>query len=297
MIRARLRQERKLTVHEPDEIESLFDANRKLWDERVGIHLAPGGYDLTALRAGRGRLHALVETELAGLVGDLVGKRVIHLQCHIGDEVLSLAQRGAEVVGVDFSPAAVVAGRSLAAELGLADRARFVECNVYDAPEAVGEARFDLVLVTWGAIYWLPDVRAWARVVAKFLRPGGLFYIAEGHPSALVFDDAAPGLEDRPGWFAPYFQTGPIAIDELEDYANREAALKHVRSYSWMHPLGETVTALVEAGLTLRFLHEHDAVPWRMFRSLEEGGDRMWRWPARPWLPLGFSIAAEKAKI
>ena len=196
-----------------------------------------------------------------------------------------------------MTPAAVVAGRSLAAELGLADRARFVECNVYDAPEAVGEARFDLVLVTWGAIYWLPDVRAWARVVANFLRPGGLFYIAEGHPSALVFDDAAPGLEDRPGWFAPYFQTGPIAIDELEDYANREAALKHVRSYSWMHPLGETVTALVDAGLTLRFLHEHDAVPWRMFRSLEEGSDRMWRWPARPWLPLGFSIAAEKAKI
>ena len=91
---------------EPNKIESLFEANRKLWDERVGIDLAPGGYDLTVLRAGRGRLHALVETELAELVGDLVGKRVIHLQCHIGNEVLSLAQRGAEVVGVDFSPAA-----------------------------------------------------------------------------------------------------------------------------------------------------------------------------------------------
>ena len=100
------------------------------------------------------------------------------------------------------------------------------------------------MLVTWGAIYWLPDVRAWARVVANFLRPEGLFYMAEGHPSALVFDDAAPGLEDRPGWFAPYFQTGPIAIDELEDYANREAALKHVRSYSWMHPLSRRSFAM-----------------------------------------------------
>ena len=224
-----------------------------------------------------------------------MGKRVIHLQCHIGKEVLSLAQRGAEVVGIDFSPAAVIAGRSLAAELGLADRARFVECNVYDAPEAVGEAQFDLVLVTWGAIYWLPDVRTWARVVAKFLRPGGLFYIAEGHPSALVFDDATPGIKDRPGSFAPYFQTGPIAIDELEDYANREAALNTCAA------IGDASARRDGNGAgrgrsDVGFLHEHDAVPWRMFRSLEEGDDRMWRWQARPWLGSAFRWRPRKLR-
>jgi SAM-dependent methyltransferase len=275
--------------------EALYGANRALWDERVGVHLGPGGYDLSALRAGQGRLDAVIEPELTALVGEFAGKRVIHLQCHVGDETLSLAQRGAEVVGIDFSPAAVAAASGLAAELGLAGRARFVECSLYDAPGAVGEAGFDLVLVTWGAIYWLPDVRRWAEVVAQFLRPGGRLYMAEGHPSALVFDDQAVGTEAMPGWFAPYFEPGPLAIDEAEDYSNPAAKLAHVRSYSWMHPLSETLTALLEAGLALRFFHEHAAVPWRMFRALDRGADRMWRWPSRPWLPLGFSLAAEKA--
>ena len=158
---------------------------------------------ISALRAGRGRLHPIEEAELR----PVDGLRVLHLQCHFGRDTLTLAQRGAEVVGLDFSPEAIRAARALAAELGLEGRARFVEADLYDAPAAIPEpAAFDLVYVTWGAIYWLPDIRRWAEIVAFFLKPGGTLYLAEGHPAALVFDDLAPRHGPMPGWFVPYFE-------------------------------------------------------------------------------------------
>jgi SAM-dependent methyltransferase len=265
--------------------------NRANWDERVANHLRAPLYRLDGLRAGRGRLGSIIEAEL----GPVAGLRVLHLQCHFGSESLTLAQQGAEVVGLDFSGAAIAAARGLADELGLGSRARFVEADLYDAPAAIPEpGAFDLVLVTWGAICWLPDIRRWAEIVAHFVKPGGALYLAEGHPAALVFDDAAAAPDGMPGWFAPYFLAEPLVLDDPSDYADESARLRNARSYSWMHPLGAVVSALIEAGLTLRWLHEHEGVPWRMFRLLALGEDGLWRWPERPWLPLGFSLRAER---
>src|SRR5215216_515150 len=140
------------------------------------------------LREGHGRFHAIEEDEL----GPVAGKRVLHLQCHFGADSLKFVQRGATVVGLDFSAEAIAAARQLAGELGLADQARFVLADLYDAPAAIPEpASFDLVFVSWGAIFWLPDISRWAGIVAQFLRPGGSLYLAEAHPAALVLDDAA----------------------------------------------------------------------------------------------------------
>ena len=147
------------------------EANRANWDERVGVHLSPGGYDLSALRAGRGRLNEIEEAEL----GEVCGLRILHLQCHFGKDSLALAQRGAEVVGLDFSHSAIESARKLATELGLVARTRFVEADVYDAQAAVSEpASFDRVFVTWGAISWLPDIARWAHIVAHFLKPASV---------------------------------------------------------------------------------------------------------------------------
>jgi SAM-dependent methyltransferase len=264
-------------------------ANRANWDERVAVHLK--AYDLAPLRAGSDRLNAIEEAEL----GPVEGLRILHLQCHFGRDSLMLAQRGAEVVGLDFSPPAIAAARELAAELGLSERARFVEADLYDAKAAIPEpGGFDLVFVTWGAINWLPDIRRWAEIVAWFLKPGGALYLAESHPAALVLDDAALRHDGMPGWYAPYFHSEPLALDDPRDYIDETARLRNARTYQWIHPLGETVTALLAAGLTLRWLHEHDAVPWRMFEILVEDASGMYRWPERPWLPLAFSLRAER---
>lgn len=267
------------------------EANRANWDERVPIHLAAESYDLGPLRAGEGRLHPIE----AGELGPVDGLRVIHLQCHFGRDTLTLAQQGAEVVGLDFSAPAVAAARQLADELGLSGRARFVEADLYDAPAAVGEpAAFDVAFVTWGALAWLPDLQGWARVVAHFLKPGGFLYLAEGHPAALVFDDASPTPDGLPGRFVPYFQREPFMSDDGRDYADEHARLRNRRTYEWAYPLGLVVTSLIEAGLTLDWLHEHDRVPWRMFAELVPAEGGLYRWPDKPWLPLAFSLKARR---
>lgn len=270
------------------------EANRANWDERVDIHLK--AYDLSSLRAGRGTLNAIEEAEL----GSVAGLRVLHLQCHFGNDTLALAQRGAEVVGLDFSPSAIAAARRLAEELGLAARARFVEADLYDAPAAIAEPQaFDLVYITWGTICWLPDIVRWGEIIAHFLKPGGAFYFAEGHPAALVLDDETPCADGCPGFFAPYFQREALIMDDHRDYADPNARLANTRTHQFMHPLADVVMALLRAGLTLEFLHEHETAAWKMFSCLVEDGTgdgqwRQYRWPDRPWLPLSYSLRARR---
>jgi SAM-dependent methyltransferase len=265
--------------------------NRANWDERVKIHLAAKCYDLGPLRNGRGKLTPIEEAE----IGPVDGLRILHLQCHFGRDTLTLAQRGATVVGLDFSVPAIAAARALAGELGLNERARFFEADLYDARQAVLES-FDLVFVNWGAIPWLPDIRRWAEIVADFLNPGGALYLAEGHPCALVFDDEKCLPDGMPGYFAPYFVGGPIVIHDPRDYADDSAHLENATTYEWLHPLSETITSLLDVGLTLRWLHEHDSVPWRMFDQLVKDANGMYRWPDQPWLPLAFSLRAERSR-
>ncbi|MGE0579244.1 class I SAM-dependent methyltransferase [Reyranella sp.] len=265
--------------------------NRANWDERVGIHTGPGGYDLGALRAGRGVLNPIEEAEL----GCVAGLEVLHLQCHFGADTLCLAQRGATVTGLDFSGAAIAAARSLAAELGLAGRASFVEADLYDAPAAIARpAAFDLVYTSWGATCWLPDIARWAAIVAGFLKPGGRLYYADAHPVAYVFDDLARLPDGRPGYFAPYFARQPVVSVDERDYADPTARLANAANVNWLHPLSDTVNGLLAAGLSLDWLHEHAQVPWRMFEILVRKGDGDWHWPDRPWLPLAVSLQATR---
>jgi SAM-dependent methyltransferase len=261
------------------------------WDERVAVHLGPRGYDITALREGRARLNAIEEAELP----PVAGQRILHLQCHFGRDTLILAQRGATMVGLDFSGPAIATAQSLAAELGLSDRARFVQADLYNAMAAIPEAAaFDAVFVTWGALCWLPDIAGWARIVGHFLKPGGWLYLAEGHPAAMVLDDAAALPDGRPGFHVPYFHTAPMVFDDASDYVDDAARLANSVTCQWIHPLAHVVTSLIDAGLRLDWLREHDAVTWRMFQCLTEGSDGLYRWPDRPWLPLAYSLMATK---
>jgi SAM-dependent methyltransferase len=266
-------------------------ANRAHWDQKVVLHLGPRGYDLTRLRAGHGRFSAIEEAEL----WPVDGTRVPHLQCHFGSDSLKFAQRGATVVGLDFSAPAINAARRLANELGLADRARFVHADLYDAPAAIPEAAtFDMVFVTWGAICWLSDIYRWAEIVWHFLKPGGSLYLAEAHPAAMVLDDAAALPDGRPGLFAPYFSREPVVMEEAHDYIDETQTVTSATTYTWVHPLGDIISGLLMAGMSLDWLHEHDGVTWHMFDVLVQSADGLWPWPDKPWLPLAFSLRATR---
>lgn len=263
-------------------------ANR---DERTAAHLGPRGYDLSTHRAGRGRLDAIVEAEL----GPVSGLSVLHLQCHIGDDTVAIAQRGAAcVVGLDFSPPALDAARWLAAEYGLANT-RFVLSDVLEAPAALAEDReaFDLVFTTWGTIWWLPDLKPWAAAIAHALKPVGRLYFADLHPAAFPFDDAA-GTDSagRPGFAFPYFARSPLASDNPTDYSDPEARLSNSRTVEFLHPLADILGALRGAGLVLDWLHEHPRLTWRLFNCLVQDADGLWTWPEKPWLPLAVSLSA-----
>ena len=271
-----------------------LDANRAQWDERVPLHVASEFYDQSKLRAGAGALCSIEEGELAALFPDgLEGKRILHLQCHFGADSLVLAQRGATVIGLDFSMPAIRAARALATEVGLADRTRFINANIYDARHMLPEPEsFDLVYTTWGTIGWLPDVAEWAKIIEWFLKPGGQLYFADGHPSALVFESDADG---KPVMAYPYDTEGVVdEIDDTTDYAVEGAVLENTKTFEWMHPLGDTVSALIAAGLTIDFLHEHYELPWKMFGTLEPTGTGLFRWPDKRWLPLGMSLSATR---
>lgn len=267
-------------------VNEYLQANHDRWDELAPLHAAGTFYRVDEFKAGRSALHRVEREEM----GDVTGKTLLHLQCHFGLDTLSWAREGAHVTGVDYSEAAIDIARELAHETGL--DARFVHTNVYELPEAL-DGQFDIVFTSWGAICWLPDLRQWAEVIARFLRPGGVFYMMETHPFAWVFDDADPtGLRVR----YPYFpQDEPIVTDEQGSYADAGAALTHTRTYNWPHSLSEILGALIDAGLRIDFLHEHQTCAWQIFPFAVQDDEGMWRLPDRAErLPLSFSIKATR---
>ena len=265
--------------------EQWREANRAHWDERVPIHVSGEFYDVAGFKAGRERLRPFEISE----VGDVGGKDLLHLQCHFGIDTLSWVRRGARAVGLDFSLPAIVEARKLAAELAL--EAEFVHSDVYDAPNALDGRDFDVLYTGLGAIYWLPDIPRWARVVSSLIRPGGFLYLSEFHPFSYVFGDEDLTVVDD------YFHgEEPYVWDEPGTYADPEAETVHNRTYEWNHTLGHVVSAVIEAGLILEFLHEHDYTLNPRWPFLEKSGFDTYRLPeSMPSLPLMYSLRARRA--
>jgi SAM-dependent methyltransferase len=264
-------------------------ANRDNWDDRVPIHWGSPVYDLAGFIADPGRLSAEVAFD-APHVGEVVGKRLLHLQCHLGTDTLSWARLGAEVTGLDFSEPAIAAACRLSADSGTPGR--FLVAELYDAPQVLPET-FDVVYTGVGALNWLPDIGRWGEVVAAFLAPGGLFYLREGHPMLFTLD----WREDEVLMVRyPYFETAePVADDDPSTYAG-PGRVRHARTYEWNHGLGEVVTALLDAGLVLTCLREHRELAWQGLPQMTRGEDGMWRLPEAQsaLVPVMFSLTARR---
>ena len=271
-------------------MEDYAELNRASWDERAPAHAASRDYAVDQFASDPGHLSEVVRFDLP-LLGDIGGLRGVHLQCHIGTDTVSLARLGADMTGLDFSPASLAQARRIARLAG-AD-VRFVEAAVYDAPGALGPEPFDLVYTGIGALCWLPDIARWARVVAGLLRPGGRLFIREGHPVLWALDDPRPD-----GLLAveyPYFEREEAMVfDEGGTYVDTDAVFTHNRTHEWNHGLGEIVTALVAAGMDLTGLVEHDSVPWDALPGqMERIGGGEWRLADRPWrLPHTYTLQA-----
>jgi SAM-dependent methyltransferase len=267
------------------------DVNRANWDERVPAHVASAFYGMPRFIAEPGYLSDVVQFDRP-LLGEVAGLRGVHLQCHIGTDTVSLARLGASMTGLDFSGPAVEAATALAAAPG-AD-VRFVQADVYTAADVLGAAAYDLVYTGVGALCWLPDIRRWAGVVAALLRPGGRLFIRDGHPVLWTIEDRDDDLLVVK--YSYFEQPEPFTWTEGGTYVDTDVVFEHNTSHEWNHGIGEIVTALLDAGLTLTGLVEHDSAPWNPLPGKTEPiAGHEWRLAGNPArLPLTFTLQAVK---
>ncbi|MDQ0989142.1 class I SAM-dependent methyltransferase [Streptomyces sp. V3I7] len=272
-----------------DEHQRMMRADQANWDARTPVHVASRFYGLDQDLDPERWFGGFEWDDL----GELAGRDVLHLQCHLGTETLAFARRGARAVGLDFSEVSVAAARDIAARAGL--DATYVRANVYDAVEALGGRRFDVVHTGKGALCYLPDLARWADVVAGLLRPGGRLYVVEFHPlfNALGPEPApgeGPELLLRHDYLAG---DGAVHRDATYTYTDGTAVEGATDSYEWMHGIGEVVNALVGAGLTIRRLAESDELPWQRWPQMVRTPSGWWRLP-EPRVPLLYGLLASR---
>jgi SAM-dependent methyltransferase len=269
-------------------VRNEVESNRRRWDELVPIHAASRFYDIEGFKRDRS---TLLPVELEEL-GDLEGKKLLHLQCHFGLDSLSLARAGASVTGVDFSPRAIALAKEISNEIGV--KARFIESDVYDLPKILDE-RFDLVFTSYGVLCWLPDLPAWASVIYEMLDDGGAFLLVEDHPLASIIDEK----EAAPIRIAyPYFSDGgPTRFDVQGTYTDRSALVENSTSFEWTHPLSEIIDSLIGAGLVIEHVHEFPFSFFQRHGSMRMQPDGTWHFPKDCLsFPMLLSIKAKKLK-
>jgi len=262
--------------------QEAFEANTKLWNARVPHHLSSRMYDVEGFVAGKS---SLTDIELE-LLGDVSGKRILHLQCHFGQDTLCLARMGAEVNGLDISDAALEEARKLAARCGL--KAEWVLSNVVDHVPAL-DGKFDIVFTSYGTIGWLPDLKPWAANIKRYLKPGGRLVFVEFHPAMWMFDNDFTHMQYS------YFNRAVIVEEEQGSYADRDAPIK-LASYGWNHDLGEVLTALINEGLVLERFTELDGSPHDCFANTVRGVDGMYRVKGMEGkLPMVYGLRMRKS--
>lgn len=260
-----------------------LEINRKSWNNKVGYHLDSKMYDMEGFLAGN---TSLMSIEL-GLLGDIKGKKILHLQCHFGQDSISMSRMGATVTGIDLSDTGIEEAKKLAEKTG--QNTQFICCNIYDLPQYLDET-FDMVFTSYGVIGWLPDLQKWGQIIHRFLKPGGKFVFVEFHPVLWMFDDKIEKIGYN------YFNDGPIVETFTGTYADKNAPI--VQEYvNWNHSTSEVLNSLISNDLQILSFDEYDYSPYDILYNGEEIEPKKYR--AKHLgnrFPLVFSLVAIKLK-
>ena len=220
-----------------------IELNKKSWNKRTPVHFKSKFYDVETFVKGESSLKKI---EIDAL-GDLTSKSLLHLQCHFGQDSLSLARLGAKVTGVDFSQKAIQQAKLLSKKIKTP--ATFVLSNVMTLDL---NKEFDIVFTSYGTIGWLPDLNAWAKTIARHLKKGGLFVFVEFHPFIDLLDD---------NQYDYFFKPTPNQEVEHGTYTDGGEDLVHENCW-WNHSLSEIFGALENNGLILKYFEEHNYSPY-----------------------------------
>lgn len=262
-------------------MKDYININKQTWNNKTEVHITSDFYDNDNFLKGKSTLNSI---EL-DLLGDISSKKILHLQCHFGQDSLSLSRLGAQVTGIDLSDKAIQKAQEYNSQLNL--NATFICCDIYDLPNYLNE-KFDIVFTSYGTIGWLPDLSKWANIVTQFLKPNGKFIMAEFHPVVWMFDN------DFKEVFYNYFNIEPIIEDESGTYADRYSEIE-AQTITWNHPTSEVLNALIQTGLQINSFNEYDYSPYNCFNETEEfetGKFRIKHLANK--IPMVFSIEATK---
>ena len=263
-------------------------ANRRHWNEVTLVHVAAEEfYGLEAFKRGE---TPLCRDEIEE-VGPVEGKSLLHLQCHFGMDTLAWARLGARVTGVDISDASIERARKLAEELAIHD-ARFIRCNVYDLPEHLDE-QFDVIYTGRGALVWLKDLNEWAKIVARYMKPGGILYLMDSHPALDLFWNPVDGKLVLDGSY--FHKEEPDRSPPGEkDYANANY-VEETEDFGWRWPIQDILMALIDAGLELESFREYDRFFCQVFPGMVREEEFWWTLPGYEGkVPMTFSLCARK---
>jgi SAM-dependent methyltransferase len=230
--------------------------NKSAWDKKTEVHYTSEFYDVQKFIKGKSSLN---DIELA-LLPDLTGKKVLHLQCHFGQDSISLSRLGAEVTGVDLSSVAIEKANILAK--ATQSNTKFICCDIYDLPNHLAE-KFDLIFMSYGTIGWLPDLDKWANVVTQFLKPKGTFLLVEFHPFIWMYDDDFDHISYS------YFNVAPIVEKVEGTYTDQNAPLQ-TELITWNHPISDVINALRKVNISIDVFNEYDYSPYDCLKNLEE---------------------------
>ena len=265
-------------------MENLLDyitLNKQTWNDKTDVHIASDFYDVDGFLNGKSTLNTI---EL-DLLGDVSDKKMLHLQCHFGQDTMTFSRMGAKATGVDLSDKAIERAREFTTKLEL--DTTFICCDVYDTPNHLDE-KFDIVFTSYGTIGWLPNLDKWASVISHFLKPGGQFIMADFHPVLWTYDD------DFKEMAYSYFNVEAIVEEISGTYADRESGIT-TKSVGWNHPTSEVLNALIQSGLEINSFNEYDYSPYNCFNETEEFEKGKFRIKhLQNKLPMVFSLVATK---
>lgn len=262
-------------------LQDYIAINRKLWNEKTEHHVKSDFYNMKGFLAGNTSL----KTPELELLGDVRDKTIVHLQCHFGQDTLSLARMGAKMTGVDLSDVSIDYAESLAAKLKL--ESRFINADIYDVPKVLNE-QFDVVFNTYGVVGWHPDMNKWAKVVAGLLKQGGEMILVDFHPMVWMFDNNFTKFEYS------YFNRTPIIETPEGTYAAKDAAIE-MKEVGWNHTLSDIIQALIDAGLKIELFKEYDWAAYDCFNNTVNIADGKWQIKGMEGiLPMMYALKAVK---
>lgn len=258
-----------------------FETNKALWNQKTPAHLTSKMYDMEAFLAGKNSIDSIVMDKME----DVKGKSILHLQCHFGQDSLSLARLGAKVTGVDFSGEAIKTAHQLNEQLGL--DATFVECNVYDTEQHV-EGKFDIVFASYGFLPWLPDFTEWARIAHSYLKTNGRMYLTEFHPTMNMFD-----WENPKAAYNYFHSETPFEEIVQGTYADKDADISS-KEYFWNYSIHEVMQPLLKLGMQLIDFEEYDYSPYDLFNDTKGEKEGKYRMPIDVQFPYVWSMVWRK---